>query len=330
MYAKQNTHAMKKILKILGILILIVVVLAGGAAAFISIRGIPKYEAKVPNIPDVEVTPERVARGEKIASMLCRSCHYNAETGKLTGYAFKDAPEFGKIYSKNITQDKEAGIGSWTDAQLIYFIRTGIHPLTGQYVPPYMAKLVHISDEDMRSIIAYLRSDHPEVQPSKTEPPDTEPSFLTKILSNTVFKPFPYPEKEIPEPDTTNAHEWGKYLALYQLECYTCHSKDFAKVDFFTPENSLGFFGGGNEQLRSPDGQKQILSLNITPDEETGIGGWTEEQFANAVRNGIVPKGPALRQPMMPFVRLTDSEVHALYTYMRTVPKIKNKVERSL
>src|SRR5687767_11532905 len=145
---------MKKILKILLILILLVAVLIGGAAAFIAIRGIPSYEVNVPSIPNVEVTPERVARGEKIASMLCRSCHYNSETGKLTGYAFKDAPEFGKIYSKNITQDKEAGIGNWTDAQLIYFIRTGIHPLTGKYVPPYMAKLVHISDEDMRSIIA--------------------------------------------------------------------------------------------------------------------------------------------------------------------------------
>lgn len=321
---------MKKILKILGILILLIVIIIGGAAGFISIRGIPSYDVNVPNIPNVEVTPERVARGEKIASMLCRNCHFSSETGKLTGRVLEDAPDFGKIYAKNITQDKEAGIGNWTDAQLIYFIRTGVHPLTGQYVPPYMVKLIHISDEDMRSIIAYLRSDYPELQPSKVELPDTEPSFLTKFLSTIAFKPFAYPEKEIPEPDTTNAVEWGKYLALYQLECYSCHSRDFAKTDFLTPENSLGFFGGGNEQLRTPDGQKQILSLNITPDEETGIGNWTEEQFSNAVRNGIVPNGPALRQPMMPFVRLTDSEIHALYKYLRTVPKIKNKVERSL
>jgi mono/diheme cytochrome c family protein len=322
---------MKKLLKILGILILIVVVIIGGFAAFIAIRGIPKYEVNVPNIPQVEVTPERVARGEKIAAMLCRNCHFNSETGKLSGKGMEDAPDFGKIYSRNITQDPEIGIGKWTDAQLIYFIRTGIHPLEdGRYVPPYMVKLAHISDEDMRSIIAYLRSDMPEVQPSKAEPPPTEPSFLTKFLSAIAFKPFPFPEKEIPSPDTTNAMEWGKYLVLHQIECYTCHSRDFAKVDFFTPENSLGFLGGGNEQLRSPDGQKQILSLNITPDEETGIGNWTEEQFANAVRNGIVPNGPTLRQPMMPFVRLTDGEIHAIYTYLRTVPKIKNKVERSL
>jgi mono/diheme cytochrome c family protein/cytochrome c2 len=277
---------MKKLLKILGILILLIVLIVGGFLAFIAIRGIPKYEVNVPNIPQVEVTPERVARGEKIASMLCRDCHYNPETGKLTGKQMDDAPDFGIIRSKNITQDKEIGIGNWTDAQLIYFIRTGIHPLEdGQYVPPYMAKLPNISDEDMRSVIAFLHSDHPEVQPSKAEPPPTEPSFLTKFLSTIAFKPFPFPEKEIPNPDTTNAVEWGKYLALYQLECYSCHSADFAKNDFFTPEKSHGFFGGGNTQLRSPDGQKTIVTLNITPDEETGIGNWTEEQFANAHRS---------------------------------------------
>lgn len=320
---------MKKLLKILGILILIIIVIVGGFAAFIAIRGIPKYEVNVPDIPKVEITPERVARGEKIASMLCRGCHFSSETGKLSGMEITDAPAFGKLYSRNITQDPEVGIGKWTDAELIYFIRTGIHPREdGRYVPPYMAKLPHLSDEDMRSIIAYLRSNMPEVQPSKVELPPTEPSFLTKFLCTIAFKPFPFPEKEIPNPDTTNAVEWGKYIALYQIECYSCHSASFETDDFFEPEKSVGFFGGGNK-LTAKDGKTIITSMNLTPDEETGIGNWTEEQFSNAVRNGIVANGPALRYPMEPFVRLTDSEIHAIYTYLRSVPKIKNKVERS-
>src|SRR6185436_16734003 len=99
--------------------------------------------------------------------------------------------------------------------------------------------------EDMRSIIAYLRSDRPEVQADKTKLPPTEPSFLTKFLSHVAFKPFPFPEKEIPNPDTTNQLEWGKYLTLYQLECFACHSKDFRTDNFFEPEKSEGFFGGG-------------------------------------------------------------------------------------
>jgi mono/diheme cytochrome c family protein len=319
---------MKKLFKILGIIILVVLIAVAGFASFISVRGVPSYDVHVPQVPKVEATPERVERGEKIASMLCANCHYDKNTGKLTGRLLSEAPQFGNIHSKNITNDPEFGIGKWTDAEIIYLIRTGIHPHTGKYVPPYMAKLVHISDEDMRSIVAFLRSDKPIVQASQVKQPDAEPSFLTKFLCFVAFKPFPYPEKEIPQPDTGNALEYGKYLVLYQMECFECHSKDFKTMNVLEPEKSEGFFGGGNELL-TPDGNK-IKTLNLTSDEETGIGTWTEDQFGKAVRTGVVPNGPALRQPMVPFTRLTDSEIHAMYTYLRTVPKIHNRVDRGI
>ena len=319
---------MKKIFKILGIIVVIVAILVGGFASFIALRGIPKYDVNIPDIPNVEVTPHRIERGAKIASMLCNNCHFNTKTGKLSGQNMFEIPEFGIINSKNITNDSDIGIGKWTDAQLIYFIRTGINPFTGQFVPPYMPKLIHISDEDLSSIVAFLRSDRPEVQASKDELPESEPSFLTKFLCLIAFKPFEYPKEVIPDPDTTNQLTWGKYLTLYQLECYACHSKSFETMNMLEPEKSEGFFGGGNI-MTALDGSK-ITSLNITPDEETGIGKWSEEQFINAVRNGIVPKGPSLRQPMMPFVYLTDEELKAIYAYLKTIPKLKNNVERKI
>lgn len=319
---------MKKFLKIIGVLLLLVALIVGGFAAFISIRGIPTYDIKVPEIAKVEITPERVANGKKIAGMLCNSCHYNSTTGKFTGRDLNEVMEFGRIVSRNITQDPEIGIGKWTDAQLIYFIRTGIHPMTGKYSPPYMPKLMHISDEDLNSIIAFLRSDDPLVQPDKTEGPESEPSFLTKFLCLVAFKPFPFPEKSIPQPDTSNQLAWGKYLALYELECFACHSADFTKMDVFEPEKSLGFFGGGNV-MRSTDGT-MVTTMNLTPDEETGIGKWTEEQFVKALKTGIVPNGPALRNPMIPYVQLTDEEAKAIFAYLKTVPKIKHAVSRGL
>ena len=178
---------MKKILKIIGVLIAIVVLIIIGFASFISIRGIPKYEVKVPDVPNVEITPQRVEKGEKIASMLCKDCHYNSETQKFTGRTLTEVPDFGIINSRNITHDKEVGIGGYTDAQLIYFIRTGIHPLTGQYVPPYMPKLMHISDEDMYSIIAFLRSDNPMLIADKTELPPTQQGkeILLRTMGHT-------------------------------------------------------------------------------------------------------------------------------------------------
>jgi cytochrome c1 len=77
-----------------------------------------------------------------------------------------------------------------------------------------------------------------------------------------------------------------------------------------------------------PDGSK-IHSLNLTMDEETGIGRWTEDEFVKAVKAGIVPNGqPALRPPMKPYADLTDGEAKAIYAYLKTIPKISNKVER--
>jgi hypothetical protein len=68
---------------------------------------------------------------------------------------------------------------------------------------------------------------------------------------------------------------------------------------------------------------------NLTPDMETGIGKWTEEDFVQAVKFGLVKNQPALRYPMVPFVYLTDSEAKAIYAYMRTVPPLRHKVERA-
>ena len=231
---------MKKALCYLLIIIGIVVLLACGFAAFVAIRGIPSYTAEKITLK-VDVTPDRVANGQKLASMLCRSCHFNSNTGKFTGRQLTEVDQFGTIYSKNITQDPDHGIGKWTDGELAYLFRTGVKP-NGTYLPPYMPKLVHLSDEDLYSVIAFLRSDNAWVQPDNTTQPATKPSFLTKFLTNIgVMKPFPYPKEKIEGPDTTNAVSWGKYIALGQLECFSCHSKDFAKNDYFTPENSPDF-----------------------------------------------------------------------------------------
>ena len=317
---------MRKFFKILLIVIFFLIVVIGVFALYIKFREMPKYEAG--NITmKVEVTPQRIEKGRKLASMLCFSCHYNDQTQKFTGRILSEAPQFGEIHSANITQDSIAGIGKLTDGQLIYFIRTGIKP-DGEYVPPYMPKLIHIADEDLYSIIAYLHSDDNRVQPDPTPAPKTKPSFLTKFLVTIkAFKPFDFPKEAIPLPDTTNQVAWGRYITLYQFECYTCHSKDFATNNYGVPEKSPGFFGGGNKMFQL-DGSK-ISTLNLSPDKETGIGNWTEDDFVKAVKTGIVPNGqPALRYPMIPYVNLNDEELKAIYSYLKTVPPLKNKVDR--
>jgi mono/diheme cytochrome c family protein len=316
---------MKKLLKYLLVLVGIVLLIGLAGFLFIEIRGIPSYEAKKIDYK-VEVTPQRVERGKKIAMLLCANCHKDQETGVLTGHMMLDAPkEFGTVYSQNITHDKTYGIGTWTDGELLYLLRTGIKR-DGKYAPPWMAKLPHMADEDINSVIAFLRSDDPMVAASAIPDKPCEPSFLAKFLSYVAFKPLPMPDHKIELPDTGNAVEFGKYL-VYNLECFSCHSANFKTNDELNPEKSVGFLGGGNKPLDMQG--KQMVTQNLTPDEETGIGGWTEERFINALKNGVMQNQPSLRYPMVPYIYLTDPEAKAIYAYLRTVPPLKNNVPRS-
>lgn len=318
---------MKRFLRTALFTIIGLVSIIGITLLFLNFRGVPSYEVAIPeNIKNlkVEVTPERVARGEKIAIVLCNGCHANNDN-RLVGKPILDLPaEFGKAYSLNITQDKEEGIGSWTDGEIMYFLKTGIKR-NGKY-SPIMPKLPRMADEDVKSVIAYLHSDRYPVQATKGKQPEQAPSLLLKILTNTVMKPLEPIKEPINVPDSTNIVEFGKYIANDMIACYACHSKDFSKQDPLHPENSLGFYGGGNPM---PNLEGQIIpSSNITFDEETGIGKkYTETQFVDAVRLCKKSDGSTLRYPMQPHITLTDYEVKAVYAYLKTIPKIKNQVK---
>ncbi len=77
---------------------------------------------------------------------------------------------------------------------------------------------------------------------------------------------------------------------------------------------------------------KKLYARNITPDPETGIGKWTEADFVRALRTGVTPDGRVL-DPFMPwgaFQQLTDTDLKALWAYLRTIQPINNKVPDSI
>src|SRR5574341_600967 len=130
---------MKKALKALAWILGSVALLIGVAALYVQLTGLPRY-AKPTLQLKVEATPERVARGTRLAQMLCVTCHLDATTRVLSGRRMPDVPpEFGVIYSANITKHPTQGIGSWTDGEIAYLLRTGIRR-DGRYTPPYMVK----------------------------------------------------------------------------------------------------------------------------------------------------------------------------------------------
>lgn len=318
---------MTRFIKIFAYAIGCIIIAAVLFAAFLQWRGIPNYEMPKPVVATITSTPEMVVRGERLASMLCNHCHYNDANTMLTGKFLRDMPPmFGKVYSANITQDATHGIGKWTDAELLVLLRTGIKR-DGQYAPAYMPKFANMSDEDINAVIAYLKSDKPEVIAQKVVSTPCAPSLFTKFLCLVAMKPYLYPEKELVEPDTTDKKAFGKYLVQGRFACFGCHSGDLTKVDELHPEKSFGYLGGGTEMLDMEG--KPIKTRNITFDAETGIGKWTLEEFNLAMKAGIVPNDqPALRYPMIPYMRMTNIEIEAIYEYLKSAPKVVNKVER--
>jgi len=312
-----------KVLKWVGIAVGLVVVLIAAFAAFVALRPIPSYSPERVELK-VEVTPERVARGKRTAEMLCVACHFDSSTGALTGKKMVDLPsQFGEARSLNITAHPEKGIGQWTDGELAYLLRTGI-ARDGRYTPPWMIKLPSISDDDLHDVIAFLRSDDPMVQPRDVDDGPSNPSFLTKLLCRVAFKPLPYPKQPVVAPPREDRLAYGRYLVTGRLQCFPCHSADFSTVDDLHPEKSAGYLGGGNAM---PDlGGKIVPTANLTPDPETGIGRWTEEQFRRALVEGIRPDNRPLRYPMVPYRILDDDEVSAIFAYLRSVPPLVNKV----
>lgn len=316
---------MKKVLKIIGIILAAVVVLLICFAAYIQISGIPSYDVNAPESYAIKSDSASIANGEKLVRLTCMDCHINYDNKLLEGKKMYDIPPaFGEVWSANLNHP-ETGLPSYTDAELAYLLRTGVKK-DGKYAPPWMVKFPNMADEDLQDIIAFLRSDDPMLAPSEKVQPAPQPSFLVKFLTHIVFKPFPYPEREIPLPDPGDKVARGRYLADAVVGCFSCHSADFTTNDDFHPHKSAGYYGGGTAMKDAAD--QDIFSANITMDPETGIGTWTEEEFVRAVKMGAGPTYP-IRAPMPKFVDLTDEEIRTIYAYLKTVPLVKNAVDRT-
>jgi mono/diheme cytochrome c family protein len=108
--------------------------------------------------------------------------------------------------------------------------------------------------------------------------------------------------------------ERGRYLTT-AADCIACHTV----LDGGKP------FAGGRP-IETPFGN--ITTPNITPDRDTGIGAWTDDEFDNAVRRGVRPTGERL-YPAMPFpwyTKMSRDDVLAIRAYLNSVPAVSNKV----
>jgi len=305
--------------------IALLVLLALGITFTIGWRPFVGPDARALTDHKFEPTPQRLERGKYLAGG-CRYCHSPHDwtapgAPVLAGMDFAGEQEPygdlpGRIVAPNLTPDKETGAGTWTDDMLARAIREGIGH-DGRALFPLMPyqNFRELSDQDVASLVVYLRS----VPPVHHELPPTDIIFPVKYLIRSLPRPLSSPVPEInPQTDPQRYADHVTRIA----GCADCHTP----ADRGEEVKGMAFAGG--MPLIGPWGRP--AAANITPD-ETGIKSYNEDAFAQAVRAGTV-NGQALSvaMPSQAYSDLTDSDVNAIFSYLRTVPPVKHIVDNTL
>jgi mono/diheme cytochrome c family protein len=114
----------------------------------------------------------------------------------------------------------------------------------------------------------------------------------------------------------------GKYLASFG-GCMDCHTPGY----FFGKPDMARHLAGSEVGFEVP-GLGIFHGPNLTPDKETGLGGWTDQQIIDALQKGVRPDGRTLA-PIMPWralANLTPEDAQAIVAYLRSIPAVSNKV----
>jgi Cytochrome c len=320
---------MKKVFKVLLMIIAIPVAGAIVFATYVSLA-LPNV-GKAPDL-NIERTHERVERGKYLVNSVaaCMVCHskrdFSLFAGPIDSSTFGAGGEKfdreggfpGELYTTNITP---FALSEWTDGELYRVITSGVTK-KGKALFPLMPyeRYGKMDQEDVYAMIAYLRT----LKPVESHNPERELDFPLNFIVNTI----PAKASHQSRPFSADTISWGKYL-VDAASCIKCHSKD--DKGEIVPGTE---FGGGHEFIM-PSGS--VYSANITPDPTTGIGKWTKELFIQRFKMytdtsyhlaKLKPTDLNTPMPWKAFATMTDNDLGAIYSYLRTVKPIYNKVEK--
>jgi mono/diheme cytochrome c family protein len=126
-------------------------------------------------------------------------------------------------------------------------------------------------------------------------------------------------------PDAKRTAEWnrGAYLVNHLAHCGECH----------TPRNFVGGLQRSLHLAGSADGPEGGIIPNITPDNDTGIGKWTEANIIDLLKSGMTPDSDFVGGAMTEVVthgtsKLSDEDLKAMAVYLKSIPPIANKIEK--
>ena len=130
----------------------------------------------------------------------------------------------------------------------------------------------------------------------------------------------PPPVTGIGDPAERAIAERGRYIVTH-TGCIGCH----ATVGAQGPDLSK-YLAGGGLKFQTPHGT--IVSRNLTPDKETGLGRRTDEEVKRVMRSGVFPDGHVVSYSVMPwgaFAGWTEEDRHAVLVYLRNLPAIRHE-----
>ena len=316
-----------KALKIAGLILVVLIVGVLAAGTFVK-TALPNTGA-APDLT-IERTPKRIERGRYLANnvAVCMDCHSTREWNLYAGPMIKESAGGGgevfnqemgfpgSFYAPNITPYK---LGKWTDGEIFRAVTTGVNK-DGRALFPLMAfhRFGKMDQEDIYSIIAYLRT----LAPIHKDIAISEADFPVNFIINTMPKEASLTKR----PSETDLVKYGGYI-VNAAGCVDCHSQTANGAVVAGTE-----FGGGME-FKQPAGI--VRSPNITQDKNTGIGKWSKADFVNRFKMyadsnyhaAEVPKDALnTTMPWNMFAGMTESDLGAIYTYLRSLKPISNQV----
>ena len=249
-------------------------------------------------------------------------CHTESGKGKPVNAGGRriDAP-FGTVYSTNITPDRETGIGTWTDEQIITATRLGRRPNGERILPvhPFMA-FNGMAEGDLKALVAYLRT----LPPLKRQ---NQPKRITVPFFESVFLPAwlaAFAARETPPPTApAGGLARGEYLVKAVGHCGECHTPRGVTQAVDT----LRFLAG------NPKGPENAEVPNITPDPQTGLR-WSAEEIVDYLATGNKPDGDVAGSLMAEVIYgtaagyrdMTRADLTAIAHYLKSVPPVRNKI----
>jgi mono/diheme cytochrome c family protein len=310
---------------------LLLFIIVAGIAGFSYLKFVLPDTGHAPDLK-ITATSARIARGKYLANhvMLCLDCHSARNANffsapLIPGTEGKGGKKFdqsdglpGCYIAPNITP---MHLSSWSDGEIYRTLTTGVNK-NGKALFPLMPYLSYgkLDQEDILSVIAYIRT----LKPINNDVPASKSDFPMNLIINTL----PHQANLKPKPAKSDSVAYGAYLVT-AAACADCH----------TPQEKgkaiTGMTFAGGMKFNFPG--MVIQSPNITPDKETGIGRWTEQQFVDKFKAYDLSKHQPIKlnkndmQTEMPwtlFAGMDTTDLKSIYQYLRTVKPVTHQTQR--